>query len=192
VGALLLIGAIGAFTVLLLTILSLVQMFVGMKGQALGIAIAILGLGGLIGLGVGFLGFKRASDNAFAVPAAVALFLAALVALTPLLALAARSRTILQVALYGAPIVSLIAWSLCGLTALSAKKALGSGIATLSGYTLLASGVWEVVALVMMLAGAITSRSSAQVFLVLGIFFMVVRMVGVGGLAAAFLKLRRG
>jgi hypothetical protein len=189
--ALLLIGAIGAFTVLLLTILSMVQMFVGMMSQALRIAIAILGLGGLIGLGVGLFGFKRATDNAFAMPAAVALFLAALIALTPLLALAARSRGILELALYGAPIVSLIAWSLCGVAALTARKTLGAGISNLSGYALLASGVWEVVALIMMLSDILRSRSSAQVFLILGILFLLVRMAGVGGLAAAFLRLRR-
>lgn len=189
-GGLLTVGTIGAYTMVLVSILAIVRQFGGMRSQALVIVLAILGLGGLIGLGVGLLGHKKASGNGLAGTAAVALFIAAVLALTPLIAFAARSRGLMYIVVYGLPIVSLVAWSLTGVVGLQSKQWFGDGVGSVVGWTLIASAVWELIAMLVLVSGGIRSMGALKTIQIVSLLFTLARAGGLVALAMGFQKLR--
>jgi hypothetical protein len=188
-GGLLLFGAIGCFAMVLVVILAILPML-RVQSMAIMWAQAILGFAALIGIGVGFLGFEKATGLGLAKAVGITLFVGAFLMVLPVIAYAARSRGLLQVALIGAPVIGLIAWSLAGIVAFGAKQHLGSGLATTIGVTLIASAIWDLVSLILLLSRAVRGRGAAEVIMIVGIIFLVARLVGLVSYGTSFIKLR--
>lgn len=173
----------------LVVILAILPML-GVRSMAIMWAGGILGFAGLVGLGVGFLGFEKTTGMGLATAAGIALFVCAFLMVLGVIAVAARSRDLSQVALIGAPVIGLIAWSLAGIVAFRANQHLGSGLATAIGVTLIASAVWDLVSISVLLSPAAPGRGGVEVIRILGILFLVARLVGLVGYGTSFIQLR--
>jgi len=191
-GTFLLIGAIGAFTTAGVTAMQLLPMakWMGRSGAgAMLIAIAVLGLAGLIGMGIGMLGYARKTNVPIAKAAGIMLFILAAFALLPVLAQSARSRTLMKVIMYGSPFISAVVWTLVGQAMLGARSLLG-GPAAAIGWVLMATAGIDIVLFVMGVSGGIRSRSMVEIAQTLLYVSIASRMLAIGGVGAMLLQAR--
>jgi hypothetical protein len=177
------VGGIGAFAMVAVQIAMLLLLF-GVGSQAIMYAVAILGLGSFIGMGVGFLGYQKHTGNGLAMGVAILFFLMALLAVLPVIA---RSRAMLPVIVYVVPILGFITWTLTGIIGLGAERVFG-GTAKIIGITMLVAGIWQVISLVVTLSarsmGAMNAMRYASIAIIL------VHMVGLILLGLGFMKSR--
>lgn len=181
-GVFLLIGAVGAFAMALVTGLQ----FARGGGQGLMYANAIVGLAGLIALGLGFLAFGKKTGIGAAKQAAMILFVSAGVALLPLLAVSMRSKELFKIVLYAAPIISAASWGLVGQTMLAAKSRLGD-MAKIIGIVLLVCVLFDLTTFFLLLA-KVRSRALGETLQVLMYVFTTARLLALIGIGTLFLQ----
>lgn len=188
VGAFLLIGAIGAFLMVGIVGAGMAQMAL-LRSQSMLILVALLGLGGLVGLGVGMLGLARAANVAQAKAAGIVLFVAAALALLPMVAMMAKSLGMLRVGIMGGMLVGAIAWALVGFSVQSAA-ALAGTLAKVAGVLLILSAFFDLAMFVISQAKLIKGRSAMETVQAIGYVFAGLRIVGLILTGVVLLQLR--
>ena len=139
-------GAVGAFVMVAVVLLQFLPYIIRIQRSARGelmIVNAIIGLMALICVGIGFLGFQRATWRALAITTAIFVFLGAAMALMPMIAVTARSRDIIQFSMVAAPVIGMVVWTLAGISMLGARSRIGSGLAITIFVLLLVSRVYQ-------------------------------------------------
>jgi hypothetical protein len=185
----LLIGAIGAFATVVVVGLQFAGPMAMFRNQAMLILAAVLGLGGLVGLGVGMMGFSKATGVATAKPAGILLFVCAALALFPLIAMMAKSRGLMQFVVYVVPVAGAAAWLLVGTSFQAASDRLGS-MAKLVGVAILAVATVELIVFFLGVSRAIRGRSAAEVLQVVMYILTGVKLVAIILAGTLFLKAR--
>ena len=188
VSAFLLVGAIGAFLMIGIVGAGMAQKAL-MRSQSMLILVALLGLGGLVGLGVGMLGLARAANVPQARAAGIVLFVAAALALLPMVAMMAKSFGMLRMGIMGGMLVGAVAWSLVGFS-LQAAAATAGTLAKVAGVLLLISAFFDLAMFVVSQAMLIDSRGVMETVQMLSYGFAGLRIVGLLLTGVVLLQLR--